>query len=98
MPIQIDPEGHEIAALQKLVVLDNREVLEIGCGDGRLTFRYAAWPRHVYALDPDAASIETAMHNTPPQLSGKIEFRQGSAEHLKFPKETFDIALLAWSL
>jgi len=41
MAVRTDPEGNETLALFDLVQLDGREVLEIGCGDGRLTRRYA---------------------------------------------------------
>ena len=41
MTIRTDPEGNETATLFDLVDLDGAEVLEIGCGDGRLTWRYA---------------------------------------------------------
>ena len=37
----IDPEGAELAALGKLVDFAGLHVLEVGCGDGRLTWRYA---------------------------------------------------------
>jgi len=40
MAIVEDPEDHEIAALQAVAVsFASRRVLEIGCGDGRLTRR-----------------------------------------------------------
>jgi cyclopropane fatty-acyl-phospholipid synthase-like methyltransferase len=35
--IQLDSEGNETGALFDLVDLAGQEVLEIGCGDGRLT-------------------------------------------------------------
>jgi cyclopropane fatty-acyl-phospholipid synthase-like methyltransferase len=41
MTVRIDPEGNETDALFALVELEGQEVLEIGCGDGRLTWRYA---------------------------------------------------------
>jgi hypothetical protein len=40
MTVRTDPEGYETDALLNLVELEGREVLEIGCGDGRLTWRY----------------------------------------------------------
>ena len=51
MSIEPDPEGYEIEALRKLVALDDKQVLEIGCGDGRLTVAFCASVR-MTALTP----------------------------------------------
>ncbi len=45
----IDPERAVTALCGNL---DGARVIEIGCGDGRLTFRYAAAARSVLAIDP----------------------------------------------
>ena len=98
MAIRVDPEGREIAALHRAVNFKNRDVIEIGCGDGRLTFRYAPFAHHVYAFDPDQESINLARKNTPARLRDKIEFHRAVAQRVRAPKEKFDIALLAWAL
>jgi cyclopropane fatty-acyl-phospholipid synthase-like methyltransferase len=60
MTVRIDPEGNETAALFDLVDLEGREVLEIGCGDGRLTWRYADRAAHVTAIEPFEDAIARA--------------------------------------
>ena len=53
MAIHEDPEQHEVAALARMVPsFAGLRVLEIGCGDGRLTQRYAARAGSVIAIDP----------------------------------------------
>ena len=37
----LDPEGVETRVLHDLVDFRGKDVLEIGCGDGRMTWRYA---------------------------------------------------------
>jgi len=37
MTIRVDPENNETRALFDLANLSGKHVLEIGCGDGRLT-------------------------------------------------------------
>jgi len=45
MVIRTDPENNETRALFDLADFKSKRVLEIGCGDGRLTWRYATKPR-----------------------------------------------------
>jgi 2-polyprenyl-3-methyl-5-hydroxy-6-metoxy-1,4-benzoquinol methylase len=101
MSIQIDPEGNETNALFDLVELDAREVLEIGCGDGRLTWRYADRAAHVTAIDTFAEAIGRAKERLPGPLKGRVEFYpsafEGFARSSHHPS-AFDVAILAWSL
>ena len=58
MPIELDPEGRELTALLELLPnLHCARVVEVGCGDGRLTRRYADHAASVLAFDPDEAAI-----------------------------------------
>ena len=41
MAWRIDPDGAETGALARIAPVDGLRVIELGCGDGRLTFRYA---------------------------------------------------------
>jgi ubiquinone/menaquinone biosynthesis C-methylase UbiE len=95
---RVDPEGHETDALAKLVALDGLRVLELGCGNGRLTFRYAHAPSRVLAVDPDEERIADARAATPKELEGKISFAVGRAEDVDAPPASFDVALFSSSL
>jgi 2-polyprenyl-3-methyl-5-hydroxy-6-metoxy-1,4-benzoquinol methylase len=97
-PVRSDPEDTETAALHALIDFTGRRVLEIGCGDGRLTWRYADRAASVVAIDPDAAEIATAREDCPPALRNRIEFRATRLEDFIPPAEKFDLAFLAWSL
>lgn len=95
MAVRLDPEDHEKAILYRLA--DNfsgKRVLEIGCGDGRLTRRFAADAALVDAIDPDAERIAHARQNVTPNpvtyhAVGLNEFA---------PADRYDIAILSWSL
>jgi 2-polyprenyl-3-methyl-5-hydroxy-6-metoxy-1,4-benzoquinol methylase len=98
--IRVDPENNEPRALFALADFHGQRVLEIGCGDGRLTWRYADKAAHVTAIDPFETSITRAKENTPEDLKSRVEFR-----HIGFDdfaaesrSSTFDIAILSWSL
>ncbi|HSG44163.1 MAG TPA: class I SAM-dependent methyltransferase [Anaerolineales bacterium] len=93
-----DPEGNETKYLYKIVDFAGKRVLEIGCGEGRLTWRYASASLSTIGLDPDKDSLRVAGIDRPSDLGNKVHFANAEAEHIPFRKETFDIAILAWSL
>jgi len=98
MPIRLDPEGNEPVALFEFAGgFSGQRVLEIGCGDGRLTWLYADQAAHVVALDPNADDIALAVQNCPSHLRDRVEFRTGTIQEYE-SSETFDLALLSWSL
>lgn len=99
MAIKIDPEENEIRALRQLGVdWKNKRVLEIGCGDGRLTLRLARLGANIQAIDPNAESIRAARRQKPSRYADRIRYRVGIATQLKSKSEFFDIVVFAWSL
>jgi 2-polyprenyl-3-methyl-5-hydroxy-6-metoxy-1,4-benzoquinol methylase len=98
--VRIDPEGNETDALFDLVDVEGREVLEIGCGDGRLTRWYADRAAHVTAVDPFEESIARAQEWLSGSPNERIEFRHVAFEDLAAAsyRDIFDVALLSWSL
>ena len=98
MTLQKDPERNEIKSLRKMADLAGRRILEVGCGEGRLTWRYAAAARWTAAIDLDRDALRVATIDRPSDLEGKTFFARASSIHLPFSTETFDLAILAWSL
>lgn len=96
--LQKDPEGNETRNLQKMADFAGKRVLEIGCGEGRLTWRYASASLSTVGIDPDRDALRVASIDRPSDLTAKVRFVNSQAEHIPFHKETFDIAVLAWSL
>jgi 2-polyprenyl-3-methyl-5-hydroxy-6-metoxy-1,4-benzoquinol methylase len=100
MAIVKDPEGNEIFALHEMVDFTDLGVLEVGCGEGRLTWLYAEKAAHVTAIDPIAEDIEKARVNVPTLLKDRISFVESTIED--FAASTsgrkFNVAIFAWSL
>ena|SRR5438093_10576459 len=98
MAVRTDPEGNETLALFDLVQLDGREVLEIGCGDGRLTRRYADRAAHVTAIAPFEDGIRRAKEQFKTALP--IDFHRIAFEDFAVRSEpdAFDVTILSWSL
>jgi len=98
MTLQRDPEEAETRYLHNLSDLAGRRVLEIGCGDGRLTWRYALAAGYVVGIDLDPISLLKAQQECQPDLRSKVTFALANSLALPFPSKLFDVAVLAWSL
>lgn len=99
MTVTIDPDGVETRALAGATTWRGKQVIEIGCGDGRLTQRLVSLgASEVHALDPEAKLIHAARKNLPKRYAKRIEFQVGNAERLAFPSNRFDLAVFSWVL
>jgi ubiquinone/menaquinone biosynthesis C-methylase UbiE len=97
MTLQKDPEGKETFYLNQSAVFTDKRVLEIGSGDGRLTWRYAHSTGRVTGIDMDADALRVAATDRPANLYETVSFVRASSLDLPVPRGTFDIAILAWS-
>ena len=96
--MQKDPENKEGKTLHQFADFAGKRILEVGCGEGRLTWKYAKSAKQVIAFDPDQDALRIARADCPIDLHKQVYFAGASADNIPFSKETFDIAVLAWSL
>jgi 2-polyprenyl-6-hydroxyphenyl methylase/3-demethylubiquinone-9 3-methyltransferase len=102
MAIQQDPDGKELEALFRTTgSLAGKRILEIGCGDGRLTWHLAGQAQSVTGIDPSEEKIGRARESTPAGLPIQVDFHALGLEEYSIlhpPGEKFDLAFLSWSL
>jgi len=98
MTSSFDPEGYEAAVLAGVPELTGARVLELGVGDGRLTWEYAARARSVVGVDTDGEGVAYLMEDRPPGLHDQVSGVIADGRFLPFAAERFDAAVLAWSL
>lgn len=94
----LDPERAHLDALHRLADFRGRDVLELGCGDGRLTVGIAADAARVLAFDPDAEAVGRARRSLPAELSRRIDYRVASGSEIEIVPKSFDITVFSWSL
>lgn len=97
MTVQKDPERKETKYLHKFADFGGKRVLEIGCGEGRLTWQYAKETHSTIGIDLDRDGLQVATFDRPSDLERKVHFTLAESEHLPFSRGTFDLALFAWS-
>jgi 2-polyprenyl-3-methyl-5-hydroxy-6-metoxy-1,4-benzoquinol methylase len=98
MTLRIDPEQNEIRALKSVANWRGKDVLEVGCGNGRLTLRLARLGANIRAVDPDPKLIRTARKNLPERFAGRVRYQVGNAEQLKYSNDTYDLVVFSWVL
>ena len=100
MTVTLDPENNESSALFDLMEFEGKKVLEIGSGDGRLTWLFANRAAHVTSIEPFEASYSKAKEDLPSELEGRVHFQNISFEEYAAASEAaaFDVVILSWSL
>ncbi|MCA0970239.1 class I SAM-dependent methyltransferase [Halobacillus litoralis] len=89
-----------IRAVVKRFSLDgSQHLLDIGCGTGQLTVRFAGWCERITAIDQDSGMIKEAVRIHNELRTGKIDWQQETlSSYLSQNKDQlFDLVLMAKS-
>ena len=90
---------HAAWAIGLLEVRSSDAVLEVGFGPGVAIALLARLARHVVGIDVSAAMLRQAKRRNAAAIrDGRVDLRQGSAEHLPFAADSFDAALAVNSM
>ena len=91
----VDPQGRELELIGRVADLAGRDVLDIGCGDGRTSRRLAGRGANVLGVDPDEAAISLA------RAAGTTDtcrFRAADVLDLVLPPASFDLVVFSRSM
>lgn len=90
-----DPTNEYIRAITGHCGLAGKEVLEVGCGTGRITRDLARHALRVVAVDPDEAALAKARAAIP---APNVRFLPMPDGVLDFPSASFDVVIYTLSL
>lgn len=96
--IKVDEHNLAIKKMLEHVDFKGKHVLDIGCGDGRMSFQVAKYSKSIFGIDPDPEEINLAKENSQIQNIENVKFQVGSLEDLDFKEDTFDVVLFSLSL
>ena len=94
----MDAEGAHLAAVLRAADFHERRVLEVGSGDGRLTWGFAPLAASVLAFDPVEDDVVFARAECAEDLREKIHFEVAHAEEIDIPRHSVDLVFFSWSL
>ncbi len=93
-----DPEDIERRFLQPYIPQFGGRVLDIGCGDGRLTWLTARSAGLAVGMDIDMEELRNANSRHPDAFSAKVGFAAAVGEAMPFVNDVFNLAIFSWSL
>jgi ubiquinone/menaquinone biosynthesis C-methylase UbiE len=73
-------------------------VVDIGVGDGKRTTGFTERAGYLIGIDPNKKSLLENPAAYPRSSDRRVHLIQARAQDLPFQSESFDIALLSWSL
>ncbi len=94
--VRVDPERRETRLLKRHVPFAGARVLDIGCGDGRLSSRVRGWVRSIVGVDLAGNDVRRA--HVRKRLEDVARFAVADASRLPFRDRSFNLALFSCSL
>ena len=88
----------ELRRLHAAPYFRDKDVLDVGTGDGRLVWLIAPMARSVVGLDPDPVGIGAATRRARRQGVRNARFKVSTGQDLDVGAERFDTAIFSWSL
>lgn len=95
-----DPKGIELSIIEKYFSLENKDILDVGCGTGRFLFRVLPIAKSVIGIDNDIDSIDVLkqlMLEKYSCFSNRAFIYCKDIQKCNIGKEIVDLSVFSWS-
>lgn len=96
-----DYENIEMQTIGKYVNIEDKDIIDIGCGTGRFLFRLLPYIKSAIGIDNDRLSIDVLNNKLFQKYEhyiSKASIICSNIEDVQIPAESIDIAFFSWSL
>ena len=90
--------GVELVFMERHHPLQGADILEVGCGNGRLSLKLAESANSVAGIDLDTRLVDFATEYAATAHLPNLRFLEMRSEALAFKDESFDIVVMPWML
>jgi len=80
-------QDRRLALIQQYAALDDRWILDVGCGIGTYVRKFRNFSEHVHGIDVDEERVTQGARDLP-------NLQVCASEHLPYPDNTFDVVVL----
>ncbi len=91
----VDPQGRELELIERIADWAGKDVLDVGCGEGRTSRRLARRAATVLGVDPDQAAVARARAGG---TSDTCRFQAADVLDLALPPASFDLVVFSRSM
>lgn len=95
-----DPKNIEIQIIEKYCSLQDKRILDVGCGTGRFLFRVLPIADKIIGIDNDSEAIDVLKQILVQQYgedSSKVSIYNSGIETFDIYSEVVDLAVFSWS-
>jgi len=95
-----DPNKIELSVIEKYFEVENKDILDIGCGTGRFIFRILPMVKSVIGIDNDAESLNILnqlLKKGYNRYFSKVTLFCENVEEFVMEKKIIDLAIFSWS-
>ena len=93
-----DKDDNLLPAIASICKLKHKDVIELGCGTGRLTRQLLPHVKSIHAFDIEVEMISVAVRHLDESVQSKCNFSVAEHRSIPVPDKSADICIAGWTI